>query len=523
MSVSFGSYEGQHPYENGRDPEYGHEPPQGQGMTQRRNGAAPGPPPAPARASSGLAVNEITDWRLAVDERGRPIPPPPGYGSAPTLPGHLPAPAPPSGYASAPAPLSGRTPTPSQPSASHPSAPLPLDDGPAAIPPAAAWPDYGDAAWQHPGGAAWSDHADAAWAGLGNSAGQDPAGAAAGRGHGIPTGQDHGGPAWPQSSGPVWPEHAVGPGGAAVPDVVGIPDGAAPVPSEAEPAFPSVSLPAGAFVPASVPVADPGSGLTALDDGSPGLDARPAAFAVRPVDLRTSPVAWPEPGRPRRPDALPGYLTDPSRSDPFRTDPYDTDQRHEARDQRVEPARWDQPPPRRPEGPSPSWDVVVDRPAAAGRPARVAVAAGPAASPARPVAALPPVLADLAAAAAAAVQAMSAAREATNIAVGAPAGPVPLAPYRSPLRISSADLAARHAVLREQVDYALAEIALAKAAFRRACEEAGRPGWPFRDTELDLLRRPAVAGALARELAGIERLRAWAQELYWLQEQDRAF
>jgi len=85
-------------------------------------------------------------------------------------------------------------------------------------------------------------------------------------------------------------------------------------------------------------------------------------------------------------------------------------------------------------------------------------------------------------------------------------------------RGSRADLATRYAVVREQVDYALAEIALARAAFRRASEEDG-PGWPFRDNELDILRRPAVAHALACELTAVERLRVWAQELHWLQEQ----
>jgi hypothetical protein len=74
------------------------------------------------------------------------------------------------------------------------------------------------------------------------------------------------------------------------------------------------------------------------------------------------------------------------------------------------------------------------------------------------------------------------------------------------------------AVVGEQVDYALAEIALARAAFRRACEEEV-PGWPWLGREIDTLRRPRVARALARELDAMERLRVWAQELYWLQEQ----
>ncbi|MBL7495334.1 hypothetical protein I6A81_03460 [Frankia sp. CN7] len=99
---------------------------------------------------------------------------------------------------------------------------------------------------------------------------------------------------------------------------------------------------------------------------------------------------------------------------------------------------------------------------------------------------------------------------------------MPLAPYRSPRRASREDVAARYTIVREQVDYALAEIALARAAFRRAREDEGL-GWPYRDTELDLLRRPRVAHALACELAGVERLRVWAQELYWLQEQNRGF
>ncbi|MDT3446297.1 hypothetical protein QOZ89_43000 [Pseudofrankia sp. BMG5.37] len=99
---------------------------------------------------------------------------------------------------------------------------------------------------------------------------------------------------------------------------------------------------------------------------------------------------------------------------------------------------------------------------------------------------------------------------------------VPGQPSNGERGVSEEDLAARYVVVREQVDYALAEIALARAAFRRASEDDG-PGWPFRDSELDVLRRPAVAHALARELAGVERLRVWAQELYWLQEQHRGF
>jgi hypothetical protein len=179
--------------------------------------------------------------------------------------------------------------------------------------------------------------------------------------------------------------------------------------------------------------------------------------------------------------------------------------------------------------------------------------AGTAPSTSSSTAALPALLAELAATAAAAAEAMNtvegdvqsgsaetvtgpvALRQSvpgvTGARDGSPSGleaehtdtrRVPARPAGGGGWASQEDLTARYAVVREQVDYALAEIALARAAFRRASEDDG-PGWPFRDSELDVLRRPAVARALARELAGVERLRVWAQELYWLQEQHRGF
>jgi hypothetical protein len=259
-------------------------------------------------------------------------------------------------------------------------------------------------------------------------------------------------------------------------------DGAGVVTSSPYGSLPGVSLPAGVSVPASVPVpADIGHALTALDDGVIDVDA-PAHGWERSAGSGQQVGPWP--GEP------------------------------------LGSRRYERPPPSRPAHPpmpTSDWDVVVADGLAVGGPATDAAVL---ATPTPGV--LPPALADLAAAAAAALQAV-ADRGDSGVEVGAPSGPVALEPYRGGRRLRPEDLAARHLVVREQVDLALAEIALAKAAFRRACEDAGRPGWPFRDTELDLMRRPAVAHALSCELAGVERLRVWAQELYWLQEQNRGF
>lgn len=85
--------------------------------------------------------------------------------------------------------------------------------------------------------------------------------------------------------------------------------------------------------------------------------------------------------------------------------------------------------------------------------------------------------------------------------------------------MSDADLLARMRLLSEQLDYALAEIALRRAAYQRACEE--EPAWQWAPGGVDALRHPPVAQALALQLAAVERLRLWAQEMHWLQEQAR--
>ncbi|THJ72247.1 MULTISPECIES: hypothetical protein [Frankia] len=97
--------------------------------------------------------------------------------------------------------------------------------------------------------------------------------------------------------------------------------------------------------------------------------------------------------------------------------------------------------------------------------------------------------------------------------------PVPLPAYSGRPLVGDADLLARLHLLTEQVDYALAEIVLRRAAYRRACEEEAH--WQWSPSGVEALSRPPVAEALARQLAAVERLRLWAQELHWLQEQAR--
>ncbi|WP_347176911.1 hypothetical protein [Parafrankia sp. EAN1pec] len=78
---------------------------------------------------------------------------------------------------------------------------------------------------------------------------------------------------------------------------------------------------------------------------------------------------------------------------------------------------------------------------------------------------------------------------------------------------------ARLAMVTEQVDFALAEVALRGAAYRRAAQDAADWQWPPESPQN--LSRPVVARALLAQLTAVARLRLWAQELYWLQEQVR--
>jgi len=88
----------------------------------------------------------------------------------------------------------------------------------------------------------------------------------------------------------------------------------------------------------------------------------------------------------------------------------------------------------------------------------------------------------------------------------------------SPL-VSDADIRARLALVSEQVDFALAEVALHGAAYRRLAQEEA--DWQWSPAAPETLARPRVARALAAQLEAVGRLRLWAQELYWLQEQAR--
>jgi hypothetical protein len=76
------------------------------------------------------------------------------------------------------------------------------------------------------------------------------------------------------------------------------------------------------------------------------------------------------------------------------------------------------------------------------------------------------------------------------------------------------------ALLTEQVDLAMSELALCRAKYRQACEDEGL-GAPWLRTELDQLALPRVARALAAELVALDRFRLWAQELDHLHEQAR--
>jgi hypothetical protein len=346
------------------------------------------------------------------------------------------------------------------------------------------------------------------------------------------------------------------------------PPDASPIPaSSAYGALPAVSMPTGALAPASVPlpVESPASGFVAPGDGVIDMGAPPTAFARPPaVAPHASPPptasGWEVVVAPQPPDPYgPPPAGRPTGAFPLL--PADW------ADVAAQPAPLG---PGDPYGPArPDWSVVVA--------ADPVLTAGPAYADASPVvvtdatvlvgpdpgypvapgmavapgffepsyapptpqlpAGLPPqvppaslspqllasVMAELATAAAAAAEQIGADPSLPGAAVGGPVpGMAPLAPYRSPRRVSPEDLSARYVVVREQVDYAMAEIALARAAFRRACAAEG-PGWPFRDSEADVLRRPAVMHALACQLAGVERLRVWAQELYWLREQSQTF
>ncbi|WP_232303777.1 hypothetical protein [Pseudofrankia sp. DC12] len=489
MSVSsFGSYEGHAPYEYGGDSGY---PPVDQAempvpslpwATEAGPGSA-----GQGGVPGGLAVSHVTDWRMAADEFGRPIPPPPGYAAQAAPDG------------------------PQPPTTLLPTAPFPPQGLPVGLfPVPAAWSPSGSPGYQAAQPPPVSMHAERAPFEVTTTAGVDAERLA---------------PALP---GDHRPEPVVAPYGS----------------------LPGVSLPSGAFVPASVPVsvAGIGVGLTALDDGGIGVDLplpHPSREMDRPpgTDRPFVPDQPYGPGQRYEPDQYygpdhrhgPDQRHGPDRSrapelsyglDPFHGPDQSSRPRPEAPS---EPQRLGYgPSARSPQGPAPvaasDWEVVDGAELAAAGPPdeRSPTLAEPAAVTS------PPVLAGLAAAAAA-VQAVAAlgqpaaADGGDGLAAGTATGPVPLEPYRGRRQVSPQDLAARHAVVREQVDYALAEIALAKAAFRRACEDTGRPGWPFRDTEVDLMRRPAVAHALFCELAGVERLRVWAQELYWLQEQTRGF
>ena len=86
---------------------------------------------------------------------------------------------------------------------------------------------------------------------------------------------------------------------------------------------------------------------------------------------------------------------------------------------------------------------------------------------------------------------------------------------------TDADLVARIRLLAEQLDLALSELALRRAAYRQTRDDEGSAS-PWLTTELERLAVPRVARALAAELAALERLRLWAQELYALHTDARA-
>jgi hypothetical protein len=73
----------------------------------------------------------------------------------------------------------------------------------------------------------------------------------------------------------------------------------------------------------------------------------------------------------------------------------------------------------------------------------------------------------------------------------------------------------RRELIYEQLELARAEIALSRAAYRRALEEEGA-AQPWLTRPIDLVGLPRVNRALRLELAALDRFRLWALELYWL-------
>jgi hypothetical protein len=86
---------------------------------------------------------------------------------------------------------------------------------------------------------------------------------------------------------------------------------------------------------------------------------------------------------------------------------------------------------------------------------------------------------------------------------------------------TDADLLARVMLLSEQLNLALSELALRRAAYCQVRDDEGAAS-PWLATELDRLAVPRVAKALAAELAALERLRLWAQEVHALHTEARA-
>jgi hypothetical protein len=87
----------------------------------------------------------------------------------------------------------------------------------------------------------------------------------------------------------------------------------------------------------------------------------------------------------------------------------------------------------------------------------------------------------------------------------------------APPAVSDVDVLARLALVGEQVEFAMSEVALRRAALRRVYEEEF-PGSQWLPGPIEALANPRVSRALAGELAAVHRLRWWAQELYSLQD-----